>query len=98
MSFYKPPRFRFLLANLLPGRLEFSGAEEEEVKPVVCVCIRSGLRARSLEGQSERMREKNTGEVKERRRKRERERRPRRWTPRVSPRRRNGKSAAAGVR
>jgi len=69
----------------------------------ICMCVCARLRACSLEGQREGIREKNTGEAKERReREREREReksvQPRRWTPRVSPRRCNGKSAAAGVR
>lgn len=66
MSFYEPPLLPFLTGKSAAG-LEFSGAEEE-VRPAVC----AGLRARSLEGQSEgkRKRERNTGEAKERKKER----------------------------
>ena len=49
----------------------------------MCVCAR--LRACSLEGQREGIREKNTGEAKERRREREREREKRTAAPMDSP-------------
>lgn len=91
MSFYKPPRFRFLLANLLPG-WNSVGQRRRWGRP--CVRVYVHVRSRDRERKKERE-EYRWGERKE---ERDRSVWPRRWTPRVSPRRRNGKSAAAGVR
>lgn len=66
----------------------------------ICVSMRVYVHVRSRDRAKEwergiQVRRKKEGK---RERKRDRSVRPRRWTPRVSPRRCNGKSAAAGVR